>query len=131
MREEAGGFVYILASGRNGTLYTGSARDLPARILWHREGVLPGFTRKYGVRQLVWFEAHESVAAAYRREQLIKRWRRVWKLELIEKLNPRWEDLYPSIAGFGPPLECVVQSKLTLPRQAPDLIRGASGDPEP
>jgi putative endonuclease len=131
MREEAGGFVYILASARNGTLYTGSARDLAARIAQHREGVLAGFTRKYDVTRLVWFEAHDSVAAAYHREQLIKRWRRAWKLALIEKLNPRWEDLYPSIAGHGPPLEHVVQSKLTLPRQAPDLIRGASGDPEP
>ncbi|HRO03576.1 MAG TPA: GIY-YIG nuclease family protein [Terricaulis sp.] len=110
MPEGAGGWVYILASQRNGTLYTGSARDLVARVHQHREG-LGGFTRKYGVTRLVWFEAQESVAAAYKREQLIKRWRRAWKLELIEKMNPRWEDLYPSIAG-GLSLEEVLRSKL-------------------
>lgn len=129
MREEAGGFVYILASARNGTLYTGSARDLAARVHQHRQG-LSGFTRKYGVTRLVWFEAHDSVAAAYKREQSIKRWRRAWKLALIEGLNPRWEDLYPSGAGFGPPLEYVLQSKLTLPGRIPGESRGASRDPE-
>lgn len=112
MREEAGGWTYILASARNGTLYTGSARSLAARIAQHRQGQLSSFTRKYGVTRLVWFEAHDGVAAAYKREQQIKRWRRAWKLALIEKLNPRWEDLYPSIAGFGPALDVVLQSKL-------------------
>ncbi|MBL8544687.1 MAG: GIY-YIG nuclease family protein [Hyphomonadaceae bacterium] len=112
MREEAGGWTYILASARNGTLYTGSARSLAARIEQHRQGQLSSFTRKYGVTGLVWFEAHDGVAAAYKREQQIKRWRRAWKLALIEKLNPRWEDLYPSVAGFGPALEVVLQSKL-------------------
>lgn len=112
MREEAGGYVYILASRRNGTLYTGSARVLAVRILQHRKGQLPGFTRKYGVTSLVWFEAHDNIGAAYRREQSIKRWRRSWKLELIERFNPRWEDLYPSVAGHGPPTELVVQSKI-------------------
>lgn len=132
MSAEAGGWTYILASARNGTLYTGSARHLAGRISQHREGVMCNFTRKYGVIRLVWFEAHESVASAHKREQQIKRWRREWKLTLIEKLNPRWEDLYPSIAGFGPAVEFVVRSKLkTLPGQAPDLIRGASRDPEP
>lgn len=110
MAEDAGGWVYILASQRNGTLYTGSARDLAARVHQHREG-LCGFTCKYDVMRLVWFEPQQSVAAAYKREQLIKRWRRAWKLELIEKMNPRWEDLYPSIAG-GRPLAEVLRSKL-------------------
>ena len=99
MREEVGGFVYILASARNGTLYTGSARDLLRRMYEHREGVFHGFTRKYGVTRLVWFEAHESVAAAYRREQSIKRWRREWKLALIEKSNPQWRDLYDDVTS--------------------------------
>lgn len=94
MREEAGGFVYMLASKRNGTLYTGSARDLIVRVQQHREGALPGFTRKYDVKRLVWFEAHSSIAAAYRREQLIKRWRRDWKIALIEEKNPYWDDLF-------------------------------------
>lgn len=132
MREEAGGWVYILASGRNGTLYTGSARDLAGRVYEHREGLRPSFTRKYGVTRLVWFEAQESVAAAYKREQLIKRWRRAWKLALIEKMNPRWDDLYPSIAG-GTPLDEVLRSKIdqTLPGRRPGEGRVASRDPEP
>lgn len=98
---EAGGWVYILASKRFGTLYTGSARDLAARVYQHREGLLPGFTRKYGVTRLVWFAPHESVAAAYKREHQIKRWRRDWKIALIEEKNPHWDDLYAAIAGFG------------------------------
>ena len=110
MAAGVGGWAYILASQRNGTLYTGSARNLASRVYQHREG-LSGFTRKYGVTQLVWFEAHDSVASAYKREQLIKRWRRAWKLELIERMNPRWEDLYPSIAG-GESLEAVLRSKI-------------------
>ena len=105
MREEAGGWTYIVASKRFGTLYTGSARNLVARIHQHREGQLQGFTRKYGVKRLVWFEPHDSVASAYRREQSIKRWLRDWKIALIEENNPHWEDLYPSIAGFAPPLK--------------------------
>ena len=98
MREEVGGFVYILASKRFGTLYTGSTCNLPARVQQHREGMLGGFTRKYGVTRLVWFEAHDSVAAAYLREKRIKRWHRAWKISLIEEKNPFWQDLYPSIA---------------------------------
>lgn len=123
--------MYILASARNGTLYTGSARDLAGRVYEHREGLRPGFTRKYDVTRLVWFEAHESVAAAYKREQLIKRWRRAWKLALIEKMNPRWEDLYPSIAG-GAPLDSVLRSRLDspLPGRMPGEGRAAIRDPE-
>lgn len=99
MREEIGGYVYILASARNGTLYTGSARNLVARIYEHRERLYHGFTRKYGVTRLVWFEAHVSVVAAYSREQRIKRWRREWKLALIEKANPQWRDRYDEITS--------------------------------
>ena len=103
MKEEAGGWVYILASKFLGTLYTGSTRDIVRRVYEHKEGLLPGFTRKYGVTRLVWFEPHESVAAAHYRELQIKKWRRDWKVALIEEKNPRWEDLYPTLAGFGPP----------------------------
>jgi len=99
MREEVGGYVYILASQRNGTLYTGSTRELLRRVYEHREGLLPGFTQKHGVNRLVWFEPHESVAAAHRRESSIKRWRRAWKLALIEKSNPQWRDLYADITS--------------------------------
>ena len=116
MREEVGGFVYILSSARNGTLYTGSARDLPRRMYEHREGVFGGFTRKYGVTRLVWFEAHESVAAAYKREQSIRRWRREWKLALIEKANPRWRDLYEEIAGNLLPVTFLNDASRTQPR---------------
>jgi putative endonuclease len=101
MREEAGGWTYILASAHMGTLYTGSTRDLVARIYQHKEGVFAGFTSRYGVTRLVWFEPHESVAAAYAREKSIKRWRRDWKIRLIEENNPHWEDLYPALARFG------------------------------
>lgn len=102
MWEDAGGWTYILASARNGTLYTGSARDLVKRIHEHREGVFHGFTRKYGVTLLVWFERHDSVAMAYKREQLIKRWRRAWKLALVEQLNPQWRDLWPGLSSNLP-----------------------------
>lgn len=103
MRDETGGWVYLLASAHLGTLYVGSTRDIIRRIHEHREGLIRGFTKKYGVTRLVWFEAHESVAAAYAREQAIKKWRRDWKIALIEEKNPRWEDMYPTLAGFGPP----------------------------
>ncbi|MBL8547148.1 MAG: GIY-YIG nuclease family protein [Hyphomonadaceae bacterium] len=103
MKEEAGGWVYILASRHYGTLYVGSTRDLIRRIYEHKEELIPGFTKNYGVKTLVWFEAHESVAAAYGREKSIKRWKRDWKISLIEKDNPHWEDLYPNLAGFGAP----------------------------
>jgi putative endonuclease len=116
MREEVGGFVYILASARNGTLYTGSARDLPARMHEHRDGVFRGFTRKYGVTRLVWFETHQSVAAAYKREQQIKRWRRDWKLALIEKINPQWRDLYDEITSNILPTTFLTDASRTQPR---------------
>lgn len=102
MKEEASGWVYILASAHMGTLYTGSTRDIVRRVYEHKEGLLPGFTRKYGVARLVWFEAHDSVASAYGREKQIKKWRRDWKIALIEANNPRWEDMYPTLAGYGP-----------------------------
>ncbi|MDZ4690614.1 GIY-YIG nuclease family protein [Terricaulis sp.] len=130
MREEVGGYVYILASGRVGTLYTGSTRDLARRVYEHREGLLPGFTRKYGVTRLVWFEAHDSIAAAYRRECSIKRWRRAWKIALIEADNLQWDDLYPSIAGSAVRWPDALRGAATrFPDAGPDLIRAASRDP--
>lgn len=86
-------YVYIMASRRNGTLYIGSTDDLWKRAFQHREGLIPGFTAKYGVKTLVWFEAHETRAAAFRRERQMKEWRRAWKLHLIEAMNPLWLDL--------------------------------------
>jgi putative endonuclease len=90
-------WVYILASKRNGTLYTGSTADLARRVYEHREGVLPGFTRNYGVTRLVWYEAFERTIDARTMEYRIKRWRRAWKLRLIETMNPDWNDLYDTL----------------------------------
>ena len=90
-------YVYIMASGRNGTLYTGVTTDLARRAYEHRESLLEGFTRKYGVKILVWFEIHDSLTAAIAREKAIKRWRRSWKLALIQADNPQWRDLYETL----------------------------------
>ena len=87
-------YVYILASRRNGTLYTGVTGDLVARVHQHREHVLGGFTDRHDVTRLVWFEVHDDVDEAIRREKRIKRWRRAWKLDLIETANPTWRDLW-------------------------------------
>jgi putative endonuclease len=86
-------FVYIMASGQNGTLYIGVTNDIGRRAWEHHEGLVEGFTRKYGVKLLVWYEAHDDVRDAIRRETLLKKWKRRWKLELIEKTNPQWRDL--------------------------------------
>jgi putative endonuclease len=86
-------FVYILASGRNGTLYIGVTNDLLRRVNEHRQKLQPSFTQKYNVSRLVYFEQTESVEAAILREKQMKRWNRAWKLELIEKGNPEWKDL--------------------------------------
>ena len=87
------GYVYILASQRNGTLYTGVTSDLPRRLYEHQNNLTPGFTSRYGVKTLVWFEIHDLVVDAIRREKTIKKWRRAWKLNLIESVNPDWDDI--------------------------------------
>ena len=89
-----GGFLYILASKRNGTLYTGVTADLRRRVSQHKEGVTPGFTSKYGVKMLVYFEHHTDIRDAIQREKQVKRWNRNWKIALIEKTNPMWRDLF-------------------------------------
>ena len=89
--------VYILASKRNGTLYTGVTSDLRKRIFEHRSDFIEGFTRRYGVHNLVYFELHESMSAAITREKQIKKWNRAWKLQIIERQNPNWEDLWARI----------------------------------
>jgi putative endonuclease len=90
--------VYILASRRNGTLYVGVTSDLAHRVEGHRSGAVPGFTRRYGVYMLVFAEFHASMESAMLRERQIKRWRRAWKLELIERDNPQWHDLFEAHA---------------------------------
>ena len=91
-------FVYILASKRNGTLYIGTTNDLVRRVWEHKSDAVEGFTKKYGVHQLVWFETADTALAAITREKQLKKWNRAWKLELIEALNPDWKDLYDEIA---------------------------------
>jgi putative endonuclease len=90
-------YVYILASGRNGTLYVGVTTNLSRRVWEHREELTKGFTSKYGVKKLVWYEVHSEIGNAIGREKLIKRWRRAWKLALIEAENPQWLDLYETL----------------------------------
>jgi putative endonuclease len=85
--------VYIMASGRNGTLYTGVTSNLGARVEQHKQGTFDGFTRTYGCKALVWFERHSTMFDAIAREKVVKRWRRHWKLALIEAENPEWRDL--------------------------------------
>jgi putative endonuclease len=89
--------VYILASKRNGTLYIGVTRDLQKRAWEHKDDAVEGFTKQYGVHRLVYYELHGDMLSAITREKQMKKWNRVWKLELIEKQNPDWKDLWDAI----------------------------------
>lgn len=89
--------VYILASKKNGTLYTEVTSDLAKRVWEHKNNLIKGFTKRYGVHSLVWYEVHESMESAIVREKRLKDWKRLWKLELIERNNPEWLDLYNTI----------------------------------
>ena len=89
--------VYILSSKRNGTLYTGVTSNLVKRIWEHKCNFVKGFTSKYGVHTLVWYEIHYTMESAIQRERTIKNWKRVWKIKVIEKMNPGWHDLYPGL----------------------------------
>ncbi len=89
--------VYIVASRRNGTLYTGVTSDLARRVWEHTHGLVEGFTKRYGVHTLVWYEPHETMESAIRREKAIKGWKRRWKLALIEQANRGWRDLYEDL----------------------------------
>jgi putative endonuclease len=99
MREHFAPTIYLLASQRNGTLYAGVTSNLTARVHQHRQGLVRGFTRKYGIKLLVWFEQHPTMESAITREKRIKKWNRAWKLELIEAANPDWRDLAEDL-GF-------------------------------
>lgn len=90
-------YVYILANERNGTLYIGVTSNLVKRVGEHKEGNIKGFSEKYGVKMLVYYEIHQSIEHAILREKQMKRWRRAWKVELVERQNPEWEDLYKTI----------------------------------
>ncbi len=90
--------VYILASKRNGTTYIGVTSDLPRRVWMHKEDLVEGFTKHYGVHTLVWYELHETMIEAITREKQLKRWKRDWKIRLINESNPQWRDLYNELA---------------------------------
>lgn len=90
-------YVYILTSRRNGTLYIGVTNDLIRRVAEHKKGLFSGFTKKYKVHQLVYFESTEDISSAIEREKQLKHWNRKWKVELIESVNPFWEDIYSSL----------------------------------
>jgi putative endonuclease len=89
--------VYMLASKRNGTLYTGVTSNLLKRVWEHKNNLVEGFTSKYGVHTLVWYELHDTMDSAIQREKAIKNWKRIWKLKVIEKMNSRWHDLYSDL----------------------------------
>ena len=94
---EKSGYVYIMASRRNGTIYIGVTSNLPKRIWEHRNDVVPGFTREHGCHLLVWYETYDGIEEARARELRMKGWKRAWKLREIEGLNPEWADLYEQI----------------------------------
>jgi putative endonuclease len=89
--------VYLLASRRNGTLYAGVTSNLIQRIWQHKQDLIEGFSKHYGTHLLVWYETHDTMASAINREKAIKAWKRAWKVEMIERSNPYWRDLYPDI----------------------------------
>ncbi len=91
------GYVYIMASGKNGTIYIGVTSDLIGRVYQHREGLVAGFTKRYRCKLLVWFEAHDDLQQARLRELQMKEWKRSWKVRLIEESNLEWVDLYPTL----------------------------------
>ncbi|WP_454830657.1 GIY-YIG nuclease family protein [Pseudoxanthomonas wuyuanensis] len=91
--------TYILATERNGTSYVGVTSNLIARIWQHREHVVDGFTKKHGVKKLVWYELHETMESAITREKRLRKWNRAWKVRLIETFNPYWNDLWPNVIG--------------------------------
>src|SRR5260370_14180700 len=91
------GWVYMMANRRDGTLYVGVASDLPRRAYQHREGLIEGFTKRYGLKMLVYYEQHDDIRNAIQREKTIKHWPRAWKVRLIHGMNPEWADLYDSL----------------------------------
>ena len=94
-----GGWVYIMTNKPDGVLYTGVTSELPKRAWQHREGVIPGFTKRYGLEMLVFFEWHDEIIRAIQREKNIKHWPRVWKIDLVQSMNPEWKDLYDTLSS--------------------------------
>ena len=92
-----GGHVYIMANRRDGTVYVGVTADLARRAFEHREGLVDGFTKQHDLKRLVYYESHEDIRTAIQREKTVKHWPRLWKLALIQEMNPDWADLYESL----------------------------------
>ncbi len=92
-------YVYILSNQPRGTLYIGMTSDLIKRVWQHKEAFVDGFSAKYGLKTLVWFETHEDINEAIKREKQLKKWNRLWKIDLVEKLNPDWRDLYTDVVN--------------------------------
>ena len=122
--------VYILASQRNGTLYIGVTSGLVKRIWQHREGLVDGFTKQYGVKMLVWYEQHETMVSSISKEKAMKKWLRQWKLSTIEQRNPDWVDLWPEITGktFPPLVIPAHAGTQKAPNELDSRIRGNDGD---
>jgi putative endonuclease len=93
----AGGFVYFMSNRRNGILYVGVTSNLPARAYHHRQGLVDGFTKQYGLKLLVYYEAFDDIREAIAREKAIKHWPRAWKVRLIHGMNPEWKDLFDTV----------------------------------
>jgi putative endonuclease len=92
-----GGWVYMMANRRDGRLYVGVASDLPRRAYQHREGLIDGFTKRHGLKMLIYYEQHDDIRTAIQREKTIKHWPRAWKVRLIHRVNPDWKDLYDTL----------------------------------
>jgi putative endonuclease len=123
--------VYILDSGKHGTLYIGVTSDLMARLHQHREGLIEGFTTRYGVRRLVWFDMADTMEAAITREKQLKKWDRDWKLRLIEDSNPEWRDLAISLS-FAPiaraeHMDSRLRGNDEVTRWNDEMVRGSDG----
>jgi putative endonuclease len=120
--------VYILASKRNGTLYIGVTSNLISRVSEHKQNLLDGFTKRYSVHRLVYFELHDDMDAAIRREKQLKKWSRIKKIELIERSNPAWRDLYWEMSGL---IGTAIPASAQPPSSSRECAEGASkrGDP--
>ncbi|NQE62884.1 GIY-YIG nuclease family protein [Caulobacter sp. RHG1] len=94
--------VYIMTDRYRGTLYIGVTSQFQTRMIQHRDGLIPGFTKRYGLKRLVWFETHDEMTVAIQRERSLKEWPRQWKINLIERDNPQWEDLYAAVCEWTP-----------------------------
>jgi putative endonuclease len=119
-------FVYLLASKPYGTLYVGSTFELARRVWQHKTRAIPGFTTKYGVDRLVWFETHERLETALVRERQIKKWKRDWKINLIERENPHWADLYPILVAVARQVTWVPAGVYPRAGRRPDPWAGTS-----